>query len=299
MRNAYEPYSVAVAALEGTYYGVRTEARGTVSRFTMPPAGYAMVEVRFTSGHVLSRTVRMEGVASDGRIRVVLSREDAIFAHDLNKAVRSISAKQLAVETQLARMVARFEAEMEAGHLDAAEERLWELTELYPEGALAWNNLGAIELARGNREHAADYFRRALQADSGCFESNLNFSRVNMLQGRLETALKYAREAGKVRRGHPSALAQESSVLLLMERYVEARSVLEELLRVDPYHGSFPELGLAVVLEELGERTEAAQHVMAWTERHPQHPETQTLRGRARQALKEAQVVARGTAQNR
>lgn len=38
VRDANEPYSVAVTALEGTYYGVRTETRGAVSRFTMPPA---------------------------------------------------------------------------------------------------------------------------------------------------------------------------------------------------------------------------------------------------------------------
>lgn len=211
-----------------------------------------MVEVRFSSGHVLSRTVQVANGSSGGRIRVVLSREDAVFARDLNQAVRSISAKQLAVEAQVAQRVSRFESEMEAGRLAAAEKHLWELTELHPDSALAWNNLGAIQLARGNTDQAADLFRRALQADSGCFESNLNYSRVSLRQGRLEAALKYAREAGRIRRGHPAALAQESSVLLLMERYVETRPVLEELLRVDPYHGSFPELGLSVVLAESG-----------------------------------------------
>lgn len=301
VKDANEPYSVAVAVLESTFYGVRTEARGAVSRFTIPPAGYAMVppsyavvEVRFSSGHVLSRTVQIPNAPSGGRIRVMVSREDAIFARDLNQAARSISAEELAVEAQVGEIVARFEKEMEAGRLGAAEEQLRQLAELHPHSALAWNNLGAIQLARGNTDQAAELFSRALQADSGCFESNLNFSRVNMRQGRLETALKYAREAGRIRRGHPAALAQESHVLLLMKRYVETRPVLEELLRIDPYHGSFPELGLSVVLEEMGERAEAARYVLAWAERHPRHKETQTLRQRAQQALKEEQVIATG-----
>lgn len=292
VRDAREPYRVAVVSLQSAHYGTRAEPMGAVTRFQLPPTGYVFVEIQFASGYVLARTVQLPEPARQQRTRVVFHRADAVFAKDLNQATKTISAAALANERQVLELVERFEAQMEAGSIQEAEAMLWELLEIQPGSVLAWNNLGAIALAHGELSEATSHFQRAFESDSGSFEANLNLSRVHITQGNLDLAQRYSNQALKIRPDHPSALAQRAQVMLLMERYLEAKPLLETLLRVDPHHGSFPELGLSVVMDHLGEPLEASRYVMAWAERHPRHPENDRLRQRARAQAKQAQTMA-------
>lgn len=287
VRSAAEPYSISVVSLDAHFYGVRSAERSAVSHFQVPKSNYVVVEVRFASGYVLSRTVPVSNPGASSRIKVVLSRNDAHHALDLSLERHTVSAKRLPHEVSLARAVGAFESRMESGDYGQAEAILWDLIESQPESALAWNNLGALRLATGDKEMAVEYFQRAIQLRDCTFESNLNLSRVKFELGHYPSALEYAREAGRIRRGHPAALAQESGVLLAMERYIDAKPLLEELLQVDPHNTSFPDLGLAVVLDHLGERIVAAEHVAAWARKHPNHPDAERLLSQAQRAVSE------------
>ncbi|MCU0227554.1 MAG: tetratricopeptide repeat protein [Bryobacterales bacterium] len=290
-RDAREPYKVTVIALQDAVYATRTEMQGAITRFQFPATSYVFVELQYASGFVLARTVQL-APANAPRARVVLRREDAVFAQDLQNSFHTVAVSSLASERQMLAMVDRFEAHMETGATKEAVDLLWEMTEIQPGSVLAWNNLGAIAFAQGRLEEANGHFRRALEISPGSFEANLNLSRVHVAKGELDRANRHAREAARIRPGHPSALAQHVQVLLLMERYLEAKPLLETLLRVDPHHGSFPELGLSVVLDHLGEPLEAARCVLAWADRHPGHPENQRLRKRARAHIQAVQAIA-------
>jgi len=295
VRGATVPYSISVVSLDSMFYGVRTETRGSVSRFRIPAPGYVVVELRFASGHVLARTVPLANVTAK-RARIVLSRGDAILALDLMNASHTVSAKSLGRETNLARSIALFEEQMEAGKLNAAEAALWQLADSQPGSPLPWNNLGALRLATGNLEEAATFLQRALQICDWSFETNLNLSRVKLAQGDRQGALIFARKSSRIRPGHPSALAQEAGTLLQMERFLDARPLLEDLLRTDPYHATFPDLGLAVVLEHLGESDDAARSVLAWADKHPLHPSVASLRQQAERTLLDQKVSVERTA---
>lgn len=295
VRGTREPYSMSVV-ISGSeaHYAVRNELSGTVSKFTVPDETYAVVEVYFFGGYVLAQTINLKLTPGDEPVKVVLDRDRAISATDLVTRSNSVSVSSLASEAEQEEFIRDFEAQMEMGNARKAEKILWKLLDKQPDNVVAWNNLGALRLAKGDYDTAADYLKQALRGTETLFEAQLNLSRIYLQRGDIKAALQHARKANRIRENHPSALSQQATILMQEKRYIKVKPLLEKLIEVDPYHTTYPDLGLAIAYNNLGDYREAARCVREWALKHPTHEEAAALRAQAEQGLQlDAIEVAR------
>jgi|GEM_PF-3071837 len=291
VRNSKEPYAISISSSRAHHYAVRNEIASTISKFMIPTDDYVVVEVRFASGYVASQTVNMALNPKKKSTRVLVDRDQAVFATDLVHDSNTISVNSLGDESQWMGIVQDFERKMELGDLNKAEKILWELVEKHPESALGWNNLGALRLAQGNYKEAADFLKRALGSRTGLFEAHLNLSRVYFEWGHMDAALRHATKANELRKGHPAALSQQATIHLQQKEYTLAKPILEQLREVDPYNSIYPDLGLALESQSKGNASEAAHHIREWALKHPSHPEAPEFLAKAEKVLQAEEKV--------
>jgi tetratricopeptide (TPR) repeat protein len=286
VEEANEPYSASVHAIHGLFMVRRDGTHGQTLEFGAIPPGLYMLDVRFPSGHEYTRTILVPEEAPGRKgFDLSISRSKAFFARDLGHAAHRISIGQLANEEDLQRAVRAFERALRDDDAERAEEILAEALNDSPGAALGWNNLGALRLQQNRVAEAIPLLQQAHLLDAGQFEANVNLARAYAAVEILPAALHHAELALQARPLHASALSMMVGILFQAHREPEAEPYLEILREVDPDNVCCPELLLAAILQERGELRAAAQLVLRFTEKHPQHSEAAALRDRALRVL--------------
>lgn len=83
----------------------------------------------------------------------------------------------------------------EQGHYDDAAREYRRILDLHPHSAVAWTNLGNVEVRRGNASAAEEAFRKAIEVDGSAADAMNNLAWMLYQQKRLEEAESLARRA--------------------------------------------------------------------------------------------------------
>ncbi|MCD8296192.1 MAG: hypothetical protein LUC88_01310 [Prevotella sp.] len=79
--------------------------------------------------------------------------------------------------------------------IDAKEDIYKKATSIYPNDERAYNNVGALELQKGNDSEAENYLKKALSINGNCPEANANLGLLALKEGNISDAENYISKA--------------------------------------------------------------------------------------------------------
>ena len=124
----------------------------------------------------------------------------------------------------------------------------------------ALNNLGLIQLGRGETSEAADLFRRAVDRDPQSAESHNNFGNALLALGnRLEAARQFEK-AIEIRRDYVEAQNGLGNASAALGRLEDAEGRYRAAIRINPDYFS-AQYNLGVLLMQLERHEEALEHL--------------------------------------
>ena len=146
------------------------------------------------------------------------------------------------------------------------EETLWRATiEVNPRSWMAYNNLGIIQLRRGEFENAIAQFTRALEIDPGYAEARYNLGNALVRRGAIEEAIAEYKTAIELNPRIAGAHANLGTVLIQAGRVAEAVAHLQNAIAIAPTNGS-ARAALGGALAKSGRSAEAVEHLRAAAE---------------------------------
>jgi tetratricopeptide (TPR) repeat protein len=171
----------------------------------------------------------------------------------------------------------------EGGDLQGAIDQHLAVLDLRPDPArtaLAHFNLGTFYKKIEDRAQAMHHYEKALAIDPDLAAAHFDLGEILYAEGRLVEALPHYSRAARVRPSYGVARLREASVLMRLERFDSARTVLEEGVRQVPrdlrlqhalarFLSASPESGLRDAQRAVPMATRVFE-----TERSPAHAET-------------------------
>jgi Flp pilus assembly protein TadD/predicted AlkP superfamily phosphohydrolase/phosphomutase len=140
----------------------------------------------------------------------------------------------------------------------AMYEEALEVAPEHPEAVKAHNNLGVIDLERGEIDGARRHFEAAVRASAGHFESRHNLALIYLDDGRLEDAIKLLEDAAAMAPNHEQVTVRLGMAYLQAMRGEDAYRSLLLVRRLYPDNWRAP-LGLAVLYARAEKPDEAAR----------------------------------------
>ncbi len=245
------------------------------------PLGSYTVSVQVPGRGEARRTVDIGPAQADSRNRINLDLNFKESDFEFKETVRSastVSLTQLAIPGKAASEYQRAQAEFAKGNFDAGLKRMERAVEIAPRFATAWNDLGTIRYKRQEYAKAEECFRRALDADSASYMPLVNLGGVLINLGRIEEALGYNQRAVAARPSDALANSQLGQTYFRLGQLDNAVKYLEAAVKLDPGHFSSPQLFLAEIHAQRGEKSLAADELAAFLKLHPDHPRTDQLK---------------------
>lgn len=148
-------------------------------------------------------------------------------------------------------------AQMEAGHLAAAEATLRRVIGMEPRDAGAWGILAQVLLLEHNEVDAKSAFAKGIAADPELPDLHSSLGELFFSTGDLEEAEKEFREAVRIQPGVARVQANFASLLAARHETAEARFHFEESIRLKP-DLAVARLNFARLLAASGEAGDAA-----------------------------------------
>lgn len=250
-------------------------------RFRKLAAGtYTLVVSTAARGEMRQTIEVSKGTAdSKGRLDVLLRMEDSRLESDgANGTGATISATMLSISDnarkeyeEAQRCLSHRDSTCAIGHLQRAVQTA-------PEFAAAWNQLGTIAYQSRRYSDAENNFRRALDADPAAFEPLVNLGGVLLNLGRPGAALEYNRRAVARRGNDALANSQLGLTYFLLNDPGQAEKYLKIAVQIDPAHFSHPQLILAQIYLQRGDRESAIAALRDFLERHPDAQDADAVR---------------------
>ena len=120
------------------------------------------------------------------------------------------------------------------GDLRGAEQAFTKITEMEPQNADGWTNVGRVRVQEGNTEGALEVLQKALALKPGLARANFFYARVLKEEGKYDEA---ARILQAVLAQYPRDRVVHNElgrVLFLQKRYADAVNELKKTLAIDP-----------------------------------------------------------------
>ncbi|HXB57441.1 MAG TPA: tetratricopeptide repeat protein [Vicinamibacteria bacterium] len=120
------------------------------------------------------------------------------------------------------------------GDIKGAEAAFLGVTEMEPEYADGWVNVGRARVQEGNMAGAEEILRKALAVDPGLAKTHFFLGTVLKALGRYDEALGHLQAAGAQYPRDRVVRNQSGRVLFLKRRYGEAIAEFQKVLAIDP-----------------------------------------------------------------
>jgi tetratricopeptide (TPR) repeat protein len=138
-------------------------------------------------------------------------------------------------------------------------ETLWRTTiEKNPSCWMAYNNLGAVEVGKGNIESAIAKYEKALALQPAYPEAHYNLGAALLQQGKIDQAISHSEEAIKLQPSDPDAHVVLGNAFMAKQDIDQAIDQYEQALSVRPddYNAHF---NLGSALQQKGKTERAAR----------------------------------------
>jgi tetratricopeptide (TPR) repeat protein len=236
---------------------------------TTPARGEAVQTVELTPGTVDSK----------GHLDLVLRIDASHLESDGARTTgATVSATLLSVPDRARKEYDEAQRCLSRGDSDCASGRLHRAVEFAPQFAAAWNQLGTIAYQTRRYSDAETNFRQALDADPDAFEPLVNLGGVLLNLERPKEALPYNLRAVERRPNNALANSQLGLTYLALHDPDRAEKYLKIAIRIDPAHFSHPQLPLAGIYLQRGDRRSALEALRSFLKQHPDAPEAPGVR---------------------
>jgi tetratricopeptide (TPR) repeat protein len=211
----------------------------------------------FDADHLYAQAIDLDPQNAQAlRLRGILARERGDLASSLRlleqAATIATGNPEPLAEIALSRMA--------LGELGAAEAALRKAMLLAPDYLKGLTNLGALLQHRGHLRESEECYLRVLDIEPDNIEVRCNLAKALVDAGKNSQALAECDTALNDSSRHPHALATLGAVLTDLERYTDARNVLEEANRTDS-EDDMALVNLALACYQLGDAESATGHL--------------------------------------
>ena len=153
------------------------------------------------------------------------------------------------------------------------EETLWRATiAVNPGSWMAHNNLGIIQLRRGEFEESITQFMKALEIDPAYAEARYNLGNALVRRGAISEAVAEYKKAIELNPRIVGAHLNLGTVLIQSGRVSEAVSHLQNAVSITPKNGA-ARAALGGALAKTRRPTEAVEHLRVAAELEPRSPD--------------------------
>ena len=161
------------------------------------------------------------------------------------------------------------------------EETLWRATiQVNPSSWMAYNNLGIIQLRRGDVTEAIAQFSKALELDPNYAEAHYNLGNALVRNGAVDDAIARYRRALELNPAIVGAHVNLATVLLQRRRVAEAVTHLQDALVRSPDNAA-ARTALGGALARSGRLGEAIEHLQAAAQMNAGTPDVHNDLGNA------------------
>lgn len=168
------------------------------------------------------------------------------------------------------------------GDLKGAEQAFTKITEMDPQNADGWTNVGRVRVQEGNIESAKEVLLKALALKPGLARANFFYGRVLKEEGKYDESTKVLQEV-LVQFPKDRVVRNElGRVLFLQKRYADAVTEFQKTLAIDP-EDLQANYNLMLCYTGLGDEARANQHKERYL-RFKADESAQALTGSYRQA---------------
>jgi len=244
-------------------------------QFHKIPAGtYTLVISTAARGDVVQTVELSSGtVDSKGRLDIALRVDAATLEVEGGRGTgATVSTTVLSISDRASKEYEEAQHCLERRDSACAATRLRHALEIAPSFTAAWNQLGTIAYQAYQFGDAEADFRQALEADPDAFEPLVNLGGVLLNLGRAREALGYNQRAAARRPNDALANSQLGLAYFDLKDPELAEKYLKIAIRLDPAHFSHPQLTLAAIYVERGDRAGAIEEWRDFLSRHPDSP---------------------------
>lgn len=263
------PFSVTLFSVETSYsISTLTDPGGEFRFHKLRPGNYTLSILRRGLGEI-HRTIVVTASLADkkGVVRVSLPFSPAEAASSGTSTL--VSRSQLAIPGK-ARDKYQDAARRLAKHDSAGATRsLQEAVRIAPKYSAAWNALGVIAYQQAQYEEAEQNFRKAVEAEPGAFDPEVNLGGVLLNLNRPKEALPYNQKAAQARPKDALPNAQLGMNYFALGRANDAEEYLKMAANIDPAHFSQPQWFLAAIYASRGNRDAAMEELRDLIQHHP------------------------------
>lgn len=210
-----------------------------------------------------------------GRVEVAIRLDESKMTPDRSSLV---SLRELSIPQSARDEYSKAARKLESRDVQGAIQHLNRAVELAPQFAAAWNHLGTIAYQTRRYEDAEKFFRRSLEADANAYEPLVNLGGVLATLGRFDEAWNFNLHAVLRRPNDALAQSQMGMTYFGLNRLDLAEKYLLEAVRLDPGHFSHPQLLLAEIYLQRGQKEKAANVLDDFLRRHPDWPLAEKMR---------------------
>jgi Tfp pilus assembly protein PilF len=250
-------------------------------RFRKLAPGPYTVSVFVPGRGEVRQTVEVSPSLADSKGRTAVTVQFSPSSSSSSRALErrgTVSVRELSIPNRARREYN--EALKKLGRRDVAGaiRHLERAVELAPQFVSAWNNLGTIAYQSGRYEDAEKYFREALKHEPGAFAPVVNLGGVLLNLAKYEEALKYNRYAVQDQPQDALANSQLGLNYFFLDDQDRALKYLNFAKRLDPSHFSHPQLVVAEIYLQRGDRQAASKELKDFLLRHPDAPNAAEIR---------------------
>lgn len=181
------------------------------------------------------RIDQLEELKQGERVHIIRGRM-AFQAGDLSAAVEEFGRAVDANPESVAARVNLGSALGQTGDVEGALAQYRRALELDEENFMAHSNLGALLAQRGDTETARHHLEEAVRLRPSDATAQLELGRLLLATGEAEKALEHFRESAANRLTEDARLG-EAAALVALDRYREAKELLEDAHRTVPESG--------------------------------------------------------------
>lgn len=159
-----------------------------------------------------------------------------------------------------------------------AVEQLRQAVEMYPDFALAFNEMAAIYERTQQLDKAADALAAAVRVAPEVFELRLNYGAVLAKLGKYAEAEPELRKATQLKATSAAAHLFHSKVLIQLSRFAEAETELQAIIKLGGNEVPIAYRYLGAVYQEQGKKPEAIAALEKYLELNPKVKDAEKIR---------------------
>lgn len=192
-------------------------------------------------------------------IHITIRTEPRVKPHAAQTSMQgSISAAELNIPPRAAKEFEKGKKALLKDRLDEARDHFQRSVEIYPQYAMAYNNLGVIAMRTGDMEGGKQFFVKAVELDPKLPNASLNLAKVSSEGGQFAEVERLTNNVLSSDPNNVEAMVLLANALFMQSRFEPALTMIRKVHGLEHKPFTMAHLISAAILERLNRPAEAA-----------------------------------------